>query len=46
MGLIIGAGIFLGAYVGARIGLSLSPTLLRRSFGAFVICIGLRMLLL
>jgi uncharacterized membrane protein YfcA len=43
-GLIIGFGLFLGAYIGARIGVGLSPLTLRRLFAVFMILAALRLL--
>jgi len=42
LGLIIAIGMFLGAYVGARMAVGLSPTVLRRSFAVFLALVSLK----
>jgi uncharacterized membrane protein YfcA len=44
-GLLIGLGMFAGAYVGARLGLGLSESTMRRAFAVFLILVGVRMFL-
>jgi uncharacterized membrane protein YfcA len=41
---LIAAGIFVGAYFGARIVISMPPTLLKRIYGGFLLFIAVRML--
>jgi uncharacterized protein len=43
---LIAAGIFIGAYFGARITIGLDPTAVKRIYAAFLIVIGARMLFL
>lgn len=43
---LIAVGLFLGAYFGARITIGLSPLLLRRVYGGFILLIGVRMLIM
>jgi hypothetical protein len=43
--LLLAAGLFLGAYFGARIMISLPPAVIRRVYGAFLLAIAARMLL-
>ena len=42
-GFLISVGLFAGAYLGSRLGLGLSETMLRRGFAVFVIVMGLRL---
>lgn len=42
---LIALGIFVGAYFGARVVISLSPVTIRRIYGVFLLLIGTRMLL-
>jgi uncharacterized protein len=44
--LLIAAGLFLGAYFGARVSLGLSPLVLRRIYGIFLLFVSARLLLL
>jgi hypothetical protein len=44
--LLLAIGIFLGAYFGARIMISLPPQLIRRVYGSFLLLIAARMLLM
>jgi uncharacterized membrane protein YfcA len=44
--LLIAAGLFLGAFVGAKIAVGVSPVLLKRGYGIFLLAVGLRMLVL
>lgn len=41
--LLIGLGLFLGAYVGARLGLSLNPVVMKRSFAVFLVLVAARL---
>jgi uncharacterized membrane protein YfcA len=41
-GLLIALGMFVGAYFGARVGLSLNPTTLKRSFAVFLVLVSAR----
>jgi uncharacterized protein len=41
---LVALGIFLGAYFGARIMISLPPTLIRRLYGVFLAVMAIRML--
>ncbi len=41
-GLLIALGIFVGAYFGARVGLSLNPTTTRRAFAVFLLVVSAR----
>ena len=41
--LLIGLGLFVGAYFGARLGLSLSPLVLKRSFAVFLVIVAARL---
>ena len=41
-GLLIALGIFVGAYFGARVGLSLDPTTTRRTFAVFLVLVSAR----
>jgi uncharacterized membrane protein YfcA len=43
LGLIIAVGMFLGTYVGARIAVGLSPTVLRRSFAVFMVLVSIKL---
>jgi hypothetical protein len=43
---LIAVGLFVGGYFGARIIIDLPPTLVRRLYGAFLLAIAARMLLL
>lgn len=43
IGLIIAIGMFLGTYIGARIAVGLSPTVLRRAFAVFIALVGVRL---
>jgi len=43
--LLLAAGLFVGAYFGARIIISLPPAVIRRVYGAFLLAIAARMLL-
>ena len=45
-GLLIGAGIFAGGFIGARIGLGLSEAVLRKVFAVFIVLVGVRLFLL
>jgi uncharacterized membrane protein YfcA len=38
--LILAAGLFLGAFAGAKLGLSMSPLVLRRSFAVFLVLVA------
>lgn len=40
--LLISLGLFLGAYFGARIGLSLEPSIAKRSFAVFLLLVSAR----
>jgi uncharacterized membrane protein YfcA len=40
--LLIALGLFLGAYFGARVGMSLNPTTAKRSFAVFLILVSAR----
>lgn len=42
-GLMIAAGILCGAWLGARLGLGLSETMLRRAFAVFIMIVGIRL---
>jgi uncharacterized membrane protein YfcA len=42
-GLLIGVGLFIGAYAGARLGISLPEATLKRAFAVFMILVGIRM---
>jgi uncharacterized membrane protein YfcA len=44
--LLIAAGLFVGAFLGAKIAIGLSPLLLKRAYGIFLLAVGLRMLVL
>jgi uncharacterized membrane protein YfcA len=41
--LLIGLGLFVGAYFGARLGLGLNPLVLKRSFAVFLVIIAARL---
>lgn len=41
-GLLIAAGLFLGAYFGARVGLALNPTTVKRAFAVFLVLVSAR----
>ena len=41
--LLIGVGLFFGAYLGARLGLSLDPVTLKRSFAVFLVLVAVRL---
>ncbi len=41
--LLIGLGLFFGAYAGARLGLSLDPVMLKRSFAIFLVLVAIRL---
>ena len=41
--LLIGVGLFFGAYVGARLGLSLDPVMLKRGFAIFLVLVAIRL---
>jgi len=43
---LVALGLFLGAYFGARITVSLPPDLLRRIYGVFLLVVAARMLLM
>ena len=43
---LVAIGLFLGAYFGARIMISLPPALIRRLYGTFLLIIAARMLLM
>lgn len=43
--LLIAAGLFVGALFGAKISLSLSPVILRKVYGVFLLVVGTRFLL-
>lgn len=43
-GLLIALGLFIGAFAGSKLGLSMSESLLRRAFAVFVILVGIRLL--
>ena len=45
-GLLIALGIFVGAYFGARFGLSLNPTTTRRAFAVFLLLVSAKICLL
>jgi uncharacterized membrane protein YfcA len=40
--LLIALGLFIGAYFGARAGLSLNPTVVKRSFAVFLVLVAAR----
>ena len=42
---VIAVGLLLGAYVGARLGLSLPPQTMQRAFGVFLLIVGARLAL-
>ena len=42
-GLLIALGLFLGAYFGARVGVTLNPTTAKKSFAIFLLLVSLRM---
>ncbi|MFL5538743.1 MAG: sulfite exporter TauE/SafE family protein [Longimicrobiaceae bacterium] len=42
-GLVVALGLFLGAGIGAKLSLELSPTVLRRAFAVFLALIAIRM---
>ena len=42
---LVAAGLFVGAYFGARIIIGLPPVLIRRLYGAFLLLVAIRMLL-
>ncbi len=42
---LIGAGLFVGAYFGARISIALDPHVFRRIYAAFLIVVAIRMLM-
>ena len=41
-GLLVALGIFVGAYFGARVGLTLNPTTTRRAFAVFMVLVSAR----
>ena len=41
-GLLVAAGLFVGAYFGARVGLTLNPTTARRMFAVFLVLVSAR----
>ena len=41
--LLIGLGLFVGAYFGARLGLSLDPVVLKRAFAIFLVLVAIRL---
>jgi uncharacterized membrane protein YfcA len=41
-GLLIALGMFIGAYFGARVGLFLNPTALKRAFAVFLVIVSAR----
>ena len=41
--LLIGLGLFFGAYAGARLGLSLDPVMLKRAFAIFLVVVAIRL---
>ena len=41
--LLIGLGLFFGAYAGARLGLSLDPVMLKRGFAIFLLLVAIRL---
>lgn len=41
--LLVGLGLFIGAYFGARIGLSLDPMMLKRGFAIFLVLVAIRL---
>ena len=41
-GLLVAAGLFVGAYFGARVGLTLNPTTARRAFAVFLVLVSAR----
>ena len=41
--LLIGLGLFFGAYAGARLGLSLDPVILKRAFAIFLVLVAVRL---
>lgn len=41
--LLLALGLFLGAYFGARVGVSLDPTTAKRSFAVFLLVVSIRM---
>ena len=41
-GLLVAAGLFVGAYFGARVGLTLNPTMARRVFAIFLALVSAR----
>lgn len=41
--LLLGLGLFFGAYVGARLGLGLDPVMLKRGFAIFLVLIAVRL---
>ncbi len=43
-GLLIALGLFIGAFAGSKLGLSMSEANLRRAFAVFVIVVGVRLL--
>jgi uncharacterized protein len=43
--LLLAAGILLGAYLGARLGISLPTTVVQRAFGVLLVVVGLRLVL-
>jgi hypothetical protein len=43
--LLIAAGLFVGAFVGAKLGLTLPEVVLRRIFGGFLLLVSVRMLM-
>lgn len=43
---LVAAGLFVGAYFGARIMISLPPDLVRRLYGVFLLAIAVRMLIM
>jgi len=43
---LVAAGLFVGAYFGARIMVSLPPELIRRLYGLFLLAIAVRMLII
>jgi uncharacterized membrane protein YfcA len=42
--MLIAAGLFVGAYFGAKIVIGLEPALIRRIYGGFLLLISVRML--
>jgi len=43
LGLIIAIGMFLGTFLGARLAVALSPTVLRKSFAVFIALVGVKL---